>query len=791
MYSRRTHYNWFIDMPFFSHFSGRNDPPARLHHVLIKNLTHRLSARRLPVFLAIPLWSALLCTSTLVNAQNSSQNVSAMLQQAVAYEAAGDYQNATASYRNYLLQKAPQSAERRHARLKLPVLQEAVKYGAGPDLQLYLSAMNHRADGNADLADAQLQELIDTYPGGQFSDDALYLRAYIALMDHYNYQTAFDQLQTLLDLYPQSRYVDTALFAQAIVFEQLGNTYGAIDKMTELRHRHTGVSVGGINWPRDEYMSRLWFERSTSRIEYLQQRAESASRLLSLDPYGSDGFQWQAELYVDGQTMTVLLNDSETTTDVVIKGDTSDKINAFSGIVAGQPDSWVRITIDENSVRGMISVYGERHVLTPESSGGSLSDFHTLLLGDIDGNVTTSAAESLEPPKQEANLDTYLRSIKQTSTTGLTPGIVNHVAMIGVVIDSKYNDYHGGRGMSEALSILNNTDGIFREQLGIALKVDTVVVIESRENDPMDLGSVTMETMMRNFRDYRLDNTDLGSDIGLATLFSGNKNSDSPLGLAWIGSACRTDGFDVSVVTPYKLPSLLSTHEIGHTMGGAHDSDTHCSSHQGHIMWPFLSNASGNTFSDCSKHSIAETMAANNCHVEAMDLAMTLDNVSANSIALNISNHDPRRAAPDATLTLSGPGLGNVTASINCSPTSADSVTCGLGSINPLQDATIDFQFPSPVSDASQIVATVEGYGFIDVVTNNNSIQTDIHGNLTPYQGPITSNAVSLASNNISNSQALNTMASAEAGMFRPGGIIALVALLLYRRKTARTSHRH
>jgi len=128
--------------------------------------------------------------------------------------------------------------------------------------------------------------------------------------------------------------------------------------------------------------------------------------------------------------------------------------------------------------------------------------------------------------------------------------------MVGVVIDSKYNNYYSGRGAEEALSILNTTDGLFREELGIALKIETVVVIDNSANDPMNLGNVTMEDMMRNFRDYRLVSPDLGSGIGLATLFSGNKNTDSALGLAWIGSACRTDGYDVSVVTPYMTPIL-------------------------------------------------------------------------------------------------------------------------------------------------------------------------------------------------------------------------------------------
>jgi len=75
--------------------------------------------------------------------------------------------------------------------------------------------------------------------------------------------------------------------------------------------------------------------------------------------------------------------------------------------------------------------------------------------------------------------------------------------------------------------------------MGVAIKVKNVILFSNINADPMNVGNVTMEEMMLNFKSYRVNNPDLGSDIGLATLFSGNKNSDSALGLAWIGSACR------------------------------------------------------------------------------------------------------------------------------------------------------------------------------------------------------------------------------------------------------------
>ncbi len=721
-------------------------------------------------------------------AQNAEPNT--LLTQAQASEQASDYATAAAMYREYLSLPEPQSATRRHARLKLPVLQEAARYGAGPEMQVYLSAMNARAAGDPNQADALLSELIESYAGSALADDAWYLKAYIALMDNYDYQTATERLQYLRFNFPESRYVDTALFAEAISHEQLGDSSSAVARMTELRDRHTGVSFAGIELAKDEYISRLWFERSTNRIEYLQERAEIATRILSVTPYDRDGYLWQIELLVNQQHMTLLLNESETLTSAVYKSNTQGEldttVNAYAGIVAGEPDSWARITLDNQNARGTISVNGENHELLPVTTGGSLSDFHTLLLGDIDGNESESPDHALIPPKSEDKLYNYLRTIKQADTQ-LTDGAVNQVAMIGVVIDSKYNDYYAGRGADEALTILNSTDGLFREQLGIALMVDTVVVIDNPATDPMNLGNVTMETMMRNFRDYRMESPNLGSDIGLATLFSGNKNSDSALGLAWIGSACRTDGYDVSVVTPYKFPSLLSTHEIGHTMGAPHDSDTTCASQNQHIMWPFLSSSSGRTFSICSKNAVNEVMAANYCHVDAMDLSVTLADVSADALSLSVSNEETQRSTPDAIITISGPGVGSATAVGNCSSVSSDKLQCYLGTLKPLDSSQISLNFQNSLSDSDQVAVTLAGVGFIDVSTHNNSFQTDVYGNLSTYTASNASNSISLSDSGYPSTDT-NAIASAKgAGRITPATAIMLLLLLAVRRRVITT----
>lgn len=718
----------------------------------------------------------LLPGASLLAQQNADSNPQALLEAAWQLESSADYAGAAEAYRRYLLSGPPKSASRRNARLKLPVLQEAATVGSSAELDLYLSALNSRAAGDTASALALLDRITTDYTISNYYDDALYLKAYIELMDNYDFAKAHSTLESLRYADPQSRYYDTALYAEAIAQEQLGNRQLAITKLQELRERHASVSIAGLYLPRDNFTSRLWFDRSSERLQYLQEYPHQASTLVSMRPYGEHGYQWRAVVTVAGQDMNLLLNQSLVTKDTkTVSGDgrtiDTNDTNAFAGIVEGEDDSWVRITLSENNLRGMISAYGERYRLVPTETGGSLSDINPLLLGDIDGFVSDQPDQILYPPVEKNAFDNYMRSIRVAEGITFEEGTVGLTASIGVVIDSKFNNYHGGRGAEEAKSILNTVDGIFREQFGLALHIDTIIVIDSAD-DPMNLGSVTMETMMRNFSSYRKSSPDLGSDISMATLFSGNKNSDSALGLAWIGSVCRTDGYDVSVVSPYRLADLLSTHEIGHTLGAQHDSDTACAGNSSHIMWPYLSSSTRKEFSSCSKDTVRQIMANTSCFIETIDIRVDLV-VSEQYVEASVVNNDPLRSSGNATLTIASTALGSLPrVPENCSYSSTNLV-CQIGSIAAGGSATVALDLPAPLSDNDTITAMVKPVGYMDSEPDNNSVTGDKHGNLHSEAG------TSINDNPGSPSGANPTSAGEAAGSMDRIHLLTLLSLLL------------
>jgi tetratricopeptide (TPR) repeat protein len=722
-----------------------------------------------------------------------------LLQSAQQAEARGDYASAASNYQSYLASKPAKSAEARLARIKLPILQEAVRHGLEQESATLLAALDSRAIGLTDEALDTLQTFIDQSPGSRLIDDAIFMSAYILVMDHYDFYAAVDILQGLINDYPDSAYVDTALYSIAIINEQTGAVEDAIDVLVQLRERHGSLSIAGITWAKDNYLSRFWFQRANNRIEHLQNHQENASQLVSIEPSTGNGYQHQAVIQTGGREFVVLLNESQMANSVRIVDHSGASmapanVQSYEGKVLGYDSSWVRLSIEDNNLRGLISLPNEQLRLQPRSTSGTLADFHPLLLGDIDGNRGTEQDQVMYPPGYDinnlgANLGTIdLRNLNtnaQTDTQTIasvadrrimasdaSTSSVTQVAQLGVVVDSKFNNYFAGRGVEEALAILNATDGIFRQQIGLAINVAKVILIDDVETDPMNLGSVTMETMMRNFREYRMDNAELDANIGLATLFSGNKNSDSALGLAWIGSACRTDGFDVSVVSPYYLAELLSTHEIGHTLGAPHDTDTSCSNQTQNIMWPFLSTSTTQEFSSCSKESVQSLMASSECHVDAIDVAINIEKSSDQSFRVSATNLHGSQTAYGVQVGIET-AVPLATTPTGCSASGPLTLVCQVGSLAPFQSRTIEFQLSDALTNTETLSASVTLTGALDVETHNNASEIDADGNVTMINAPSTAFAGSpttLASDT-SSYKAVST------GSINPGSILLLLFL--------------
>lgn len=660
---------------------------------------------------------------------SASADAESILSAADAAEAAGDYLQARVLLHRYL-EKVPTATNRRSLTLRASIMAEAVRYGPDAAVPLLLDALAAREAGDLDLALQFLQEVDDSYPQSTLHDDALYLIGYFALIDRIDFELAHRALRRVQAEYPESNYSDTALYSEAIALEQLGNTQGARAKFLALRDKHTQLSLGFINqyWPKSTVMSRYWFDRASRRLSILDARSDSATRMLERKTL-SQGEMLRVTVNVDGVDLVLLLQPSQVTRNITLKDGDNQGLNHpetryYSGLVEGDEASWARVALTSDSIEGIVQSFGVRYELESDSLVGTIEYYQPKVNGiNAAGSVASIQDYVMYPPP--AGDETLRRMISDAGVKIDSSGSVTRVARLSIVVDSQYNDYYGGNGLSRALSFMNIADGIYREDFGLALQVESAIVFSDRDTDPMNLGAVTLEEILRSFRDYRLTKAADLPDVSLVYLFTGNQNSDQAIGLAWIGAACRLDGFDVGVTTPSLFGDLLLTHELGHSLGAQHDTDTTCDASTNRLMWPRISSLTEQKFTQCSLDVVSKRIATS-CHADALDVSLDVQLPDGRTIEAIVRNNDTQRTLSDSRLIIDRGAVKFESIPPQCIEALETKLECRTGELLPGAALTLGFALAPDEGSSVSLLLGTEPVGAIDVHPANNTVQVDM-----------------------------------------------------------------
>lgn len=213
-----------------------------------------------------------------VKASDKENQLEQRYYQARKLERSQRYSESLDEYQGYIAGK-PTTENKRRANVKVPVLTEDGNHDESKSTRLYTAALDLREKSNSDAAIQSLDTLLENDSQSYLADDALYLKGYIYLIDNKDYEQAYNAMLELRFTFPESSYYDTALYVEAIAQQELGFKELAHNLFSELRARHTGISLDlfNIEWPKDNYISRLWFDRSTQAIESLKPGARSLS----------------------------------------------------------------------------------------------------------------------------------------------------------------------------------------------------------------------------------------------------------------------------------------------------------------------------------------------------------------------------------------------------------------------------------------------------------------------------------------------------------------------------------
>ena len=456
--------------------------------------------------------------------------------------------------------------------------------------------------------------------------------------------------------------------------------------------------------------------------------------IVDIQQINDSNYSHQMRLQLDNRKETLLLNQSDAFigTTVVTVDDTGSQqgnlndISIFQGQIENVADSWVRLVVQGDEVAGIIDTGDERihlnHIISTDTirqiQSGFTPPFSQLMAEPVD----PFEPDPFEPDPFEP--DRFGEVIEIDVGNGFfdQPEKVTKVANIAIVVDSAYDEAIGGRGLAQAISTINAVDGIYREEFGLALKVETAIMVT--DNDTLALGNISLEDNLIRFRDYRLFAEQISNDLALVHLFTGVRTADPSVGLAYIDTVCSTNGFDVSLSLPFRFPILLTAHEIGHNLGALHDDETNqCRDISDTLMFSHINESSTRTFSSCSADVISKRLEESTCHTDAIDIDVTLARQDDTGVIALVTNTDTVRAFPAATLALELEHATIASVPASCIIISGNRVECAVTATFAEESQALAFDLRLEENQEITISATLNPIGFLDVHNENNSAE--------------------------------------------------------------------
>ena len=378
-----------------------------------------------------------------------------------------------------------------------------------------------------------------------------------------------------------------------------------------------------------------------------------------------------------------------------------ERVYAYRGSLANNPDSWVRIVMFDGMPRGLIWD-GETMfaIEVPGDSAVEISSPVMYRLADLiiaPGTMSCGATSILSNAAQAyANMKAELKTMVSESA-----GAVTEITM-GVLTDSLFTNSMGGDAPAAAAvtARFNNIDGYFSEQVGVQLNVQRIDTFDNA-TDPFD-GTLDHRNLLDQLSEYR-NRTPAHNSLGLTHLYTGRNFTSTTVGVAWRGALC--DNYFSTGLSEGRVgattDSLIAAHEIGHNFGAEHDgvAGTSCPNEpQTFIMAPSVSGLE--QFSACSIAVMQAEAAGASCVVAlpAVDVGIRQDNPVA-TVLLGANTDLNYEVSINGTLPVTDvvadftlPGvlaLDSITTSSGTCFTGAGTISCDLGDLPGLSNHTI------------------------------------------------------------------------------------------------------
>ena len=292
----------------------------------------------------------------------------------------------------------------------------------------------------------------------------------------------------------------------------------------------------------------------------------------------------------------------------------------------GKDGSESRLTISGDQAKGFVRTSSGTYVFettAPDhSTGASLSvrraadmlDAATQLSCESDVATVSGAIANLATASGVgANLATAA-----LTTMGAASTAQPHILELSLVADAAFYRNHGDQSVQDMLTLINGVDGIFRNDLGVAIQLVQVVAYRTEASQPFS-STATAEELLSAVALARTNDPLLSVGEGGITHLMTGRDLGRTGGIAWIGGVCHPNsGASLSTVdtTSSYLATVPMAHEMGHNLGAIHDGTnaTSCESTPlGYVMWPVLFGGVSEQFSPCSKDSVEALLPFRSC----------------------------------------------------------------------------------------------------------------------------------------------------------------------------------
>jgi hypothetical protein len=243
-------------------------------------------------------------------------------------------------------------------------------------------------------------------------------------------------------------------------------------------------------------------------------------------------------------------------------------VRTYRGSVSGMEDAEARFTIDDEKIEGVIITPGQLYYFEPlrNFSSSALKNEYIAYTG-ADVIAGAHGVCATLDSKLKAGVDTFTGDANHA-----LQATTNRQAEVATEADNEYVSFFGSSAAANAeiLSIMNQIDGLYRQELGVTFSV----IYQHTWSGADPYSATAADQMLYEFTNYWNANMS-AQPRDLAHLWTNRPMEGNVVGVAWLGQVCAdlSHAYGLSERMSDGVKYSLTAHEMGHNFGATHPDD--------------------------------------------------------------------------------------------------------------------------------------------------------------------------------------------------------------------------